>query len=65
MNTVKWTLLSLCLEEYTHIVVKTRGRSGLVSVGGGKVSSVIERFGNLHITDAFILDGCLVLVVGL
>lgn len=65
MNTVKWALLSLCLEEYTHVVVKTRSHSGLVPVGGGRVSSVIERFGNLHITDAYITDNCLVLVVGL
>lgn len=64
MKTVKWILLSLNLDEYTHILVRRHSSGGAETLGGGNVSSVLSRFGNLYVTDSSVRnDGIFVLFV--
>lgn len=61
--TVKWVLLSLNLEPYTHISVRRHGTNGAEYLGGGRFFSVIERFGNMVIDDSYIIDNVLCIYV--
>lgn len=62
-NTVKWVLLSLNLNEFTHVVVRRHAKPGIEYLGGGSVSSVLSRFGDMLIEDSCIIDGVFVLYV--
>lgn len=63
-KTVKWTLLSLGLEEFTHVCIRRHSvQCGYEMLGGGSVSSVLSRFGNLMISDSFIRDDVLYIFV--
>ena len=63
MKSVKWVLLSLNLLPYTHISIRQHGRNGVVYLGGGRFSSVVERFGDRQIEDSCIIDNVLCIYV--
>ena len=49
MKTVKWILLSLNLNPYTHIVIRRHTERGVDMLGGSdKVSVILQRFGSLY-----------------
>lgn len=65
MKTVKWILLSLNLNPYTHIVVRQHTPQGIAMLGGSdKVSEILRRFGNLYVENSYITsDGILIMYV--
>lgn len=65
MKTVKWILLSLNLNPYTHIVVRQHTLQGITPLGGsGKVSEILRRFGNMYVENTYITsDGLFVMYV--
>ena len=62
MKTVKWILLSLNLNPYTHIVVRQHTQQGIAMLGGSdKVSEILRRFGNMYVENTYITsDGLFV-----
>ena len=62
-KSVKWALLSLNLEDYSHVCIREHGDHGFVMVGGGRPGDVIRRFGDRLITDSCICDNVLYLYV--
>lgn len=62
-TTVKWTLLSLNLNEFARVSIRRHMISGIEYLGGGSVASVLSRFGNEVITDSCIIDNVLVIYV--
>lgn len=65
MKTVKWILLSLNLNPYTHIVVRQHTQQGIAMLGGSdKVSEILRRFGNMYVENTYITsDGLFVMYV--
>lgn len=65
MKTVKWILLSLNLNPYTHIVVRQHTPQGTAMLGGSdKVSEILRRFGDLYVENSYITsDGILIMYV--
>lgn len=65
MKTVKWILLSLNLNPYTHIVVRRHISQGITPLGGSdKVSEILRRFGDLYVENSYITsDGILIMYV--
>lgn len=65
MKTVKWILLSLNLNPYTHIVVRRHTSQGIIPLGGSdKVSEILRRFGDLYVENSYITsDGILIMYV--
>lgn len=65
MKTVKWVLLSLNLNQYTHIVVRQHTSQGIAFLGGSdKVSTILRRFGNMYVENSHITsDGLFILYV--
>lgn len=65
MKTVKWVLLSLNLNQYTHIVVRQHTPQGISFLGGSnKVSEILRRFGSLYVENSHITsDGILIMYV--
>lgn len=65
MKTVKWVLLSLNLNQYTHIVVRQHTPQGITPLGGSdKVSVILQRFGGLYVENSHITsDGILIMYV--
>lgn len=62
-HTVKWVLMSLNLNEYTHVSIRRHLYHGMDYLGGGSVGSVLARFGNKEIEDSYIVDNVLVIYV--
>lgn len=62
-NTVKWVLVSLNLNEYTHVAIRRHVAHGMIYLGGGTVASVLSRFGNEIIEDSYIVDDILIIYV--
>lgn len=62
MKTVKWILLSLNLNPYTHIVIRRHTERGVDMLGGSdKVSVILQRFGSLYVENSYITsDGILI-----
>lgn len=65
MKTVKWILLSLNLNPYTHIVIRRHTERGVDMLGGSdKVSLILQRFGSLYVENSYITsDGILIMYV--
>lgn len=65
MKTVKWILLSLNLNPYTHIVIRRHTERGVDMLGGSdKVSVILQRFGSLYVENSHITsDGILIMYV--
>lgn len=65
MKTVKWVLLSLNLNQYTHIVVRQHTPQGVTLLGGSDmVSEILRRFGDMYVENTFITsDGLFVMYV--
>lgn len=65
MKTVKWILLSLNLNPYTHIVVRRHTPQGITPLGGSdKVLEILRRFGDLYVENSYITsDGILIMYV--
>ena len=65
MKTVKWILLSLNLNPYTHIVVRQHTPLGISPLGGSdKVSEILRRFGDMYVENTHITsDGLFVMYV--
>lgn len=65
MKTVKWILLSLNLNPYTHIVIRQHTERGVAMLGGSdKVSEILRRFGNMYVENTHITsDGLFVMYV--
>lgn len=65
MNKVKYVLSALSLDEYTHVVVQERSKISRqpCALGGGRVSSVVSRFGDRLVESAYITDGILRIIV--
>lgn len=65
MKTVKWILLSLNLNPYTHIVIRQHTERGVSMLGGSdKVSVILQRFGSLYVENSYITsDGILIMYV--
>nr|DAW04680.1 MAG TPA: hypothetical protein [Inoviridae sp.] len=65
MKTVKWILLSLNLNPYTHIVIRRHTERGVDMLGGSdKVSVILQRFGSLYVENSYITsDGILIMYV--
>lgn len=65
MKTVKWILLSLNLNPYTHIVIRRHTERGVDMLGGSdKVSVILQRFGSLYVENLYITsDGILIMYV--
>nr|DAL06956.1 MAG TPA: hypothetical protein [Inoviridae sp.] len=65
MKTVKWILLSLNLNPYTHIVIRQHTERGVDMLGGSdKVSVILQRFGSLYVENSYITsDGILIMYV--
>lgn len=63
MKNVRWVLLSLGLEEFTHVSIRRHKKNGIEYVGGGRVSDMINRYGDLIITDSWICDNILCIYV--
>lgn len=65
MKTVKWILLSLNLNPYTHIVIRRHTERGVDMFGGSdKVSVILQRFGSLYVENSYITsDGILIMYV--
>lgn len=65
MKTVKWILLSLNLNPYTHIVIRRHMERGVDMLGGSdKVSVILQRFGSLYVENSYITsDGILIMYV--
>lgn len=65
MKTVKWILLSLNLNPYTHIVVRQHTQQGIAMLGGSnKVSEILRRFGDMYVENTHITsDGLFVIYV--
>ena len=62
-KTVKWVLLSLNLENYSHVSIRKHGQNCVEYLGGGTVSRVLSRFGDMEITDSCIIDNVLCIYV--
>lgn len=62
-KTVKWVLLSLNLNEFTHVSVRRHLKHSIDYLGGGSVASVLSRFANEEIEDSCITDNVLILYV--
>lgn len=62
-STVKWVLLSLNLNEFTHVSIRQHMASGLNYLGGGSVASVLSRFGDREIADSCIIENALIIYV--
>lgn len=62
-KSVKWVLLSLNLEGYSHVCIREHGNHNFLIVGGGRPGDVIRRFGNRLVTDSCICDNVLYLYV--
>lgn len=65
MKTVKWVLLSLNLNQYSHIVVRQHTPQGVTPLGGSdKVSEILRRFGDMYVENTYITsDGLFVMYV--
>lgn len=65
MKTVKWVLLSLNLNQYTHIVVRQHTPQGISMLGGSdKVSVILRRFGDMYVENSLITsDGLFIIYV--
>lgn len=65
MKTVKWILLSLNLNPYTHIVVRRHTQQGITPLGGSdKVSDILRRFGDMYVENTYITsDGLFIMYV--
>jgi hypothetical protein len=65
MKTVKWILLSLNLNPYTHIVIRQHTECGVTMLGGSdNVSEIIRRFGDRFLEDSYITsDGLFIMYV--
>lgn len=65
MKTVKWILLSLNLNPYTHIVIRRHTERGVDILGGSdKVSEILRRFGDMYVENTHITsDGLFVMYV--
>lgn len=65
MKTVKWILLSLNLNPYTHIVIRRHTERGVDMLGGSdKISVILQRFGSLYVENSYITsDGILIMYV--
>lgn len=65
MKTVKWILLSLNLNPYTHIVIRQHTPQGIVPLGGSdKVSEILRRFGDMYVENTYITsDGLFIMYV--
>ena len=65
MKTVKWILLSLNLNPYTHIVIRRHTERGVDMLGGSdKVSVILQRFGRLYVENSYLTsDGILIMYV--
>lgn len=65
MKTVKWILLSLNLNPYTHIVIRQHTERGIAMLGGSdKVSEIICRFGDRFVENSYITsDGLFIMYV--
>lgn len=65
MKTVKWILLSLNLNPYTHIVVRRHAPQGIAFLGGSdKVSEILRRFGDMYVENTYITsDGLFIMYV--
>ena len=65
MKTVKWVLLSLNLNPYTHIVVRQHTPQGIALLGGSdKVSVILKRFGDMYVENSYITsDGLFIMYV--
>ena len=65
MKTVKWILLSLNLNPYTHIVVRQHTPQGITPLGGSdKVSEILRRFGDMCVENTYITsDGLFIMYV--
>lgn len=67
-KSVKWVLLSLNMNDYTHICVRERMRlyppfGGYRYLGGGHPDKVIQRYGDRLVADSCILEDALILYV--
>lgn len=62
-NTVKWALISLNLNTYSHVSIRRHLNNDMVYLGGGSVATVLSRFGNEQIEDSCIVDNVLVIYV--
>ena len=65
MKTVKWILLSLNLNPYTHIVIRQHTPQGIGLLGGSdKVSEILRRFGDMYVENTYITsDGLFIMYV--
>ncbi len=62
-KTVKWVLLSLNLDSYTHVYIRQRGAHQVLPLGGGYPDKVIREFGDCLVMDSCIYEGGLCLYV--
>ncbi len=65
MKTVKWILLSLNLNPYTHIVIRQHTERGVAMLGGSdNVSDIMRRFGDRFVENSYITsDGLFIMYV--
>lgn len=62
-KSVKWVLLSLNLEDYSHVCIREHGDHKIEMVGGGHPGDVIRRYGDRLVVDSCICDNVLFLYV--
>lgn len=59
-NSVRFALLSMGFEPYTHIVVRTRKDGHIDTLGGSlNLSTILSRYGNMTVEKSCIVDNVL------
>lgn len=61
--TVKDILIALNLPLYSHISIRMHGAHGMEFLGGGDCDKVVNRFGDMVVTNSIIIDNILVMYV--